>query len=175
MQGNYNTALCIKPKVPFKIGEKESNTHSNSMLSALWNRKTTLVISYWQGLDKVEIYSLKDTNHVERFSFGCKCMFHLFSSGYQVSLPYPQISENVNYAQHGTLCAMGFPSGSDGKISVCNVGDPGSIPELGESPGDGNSNPLWYSCLENPMDTGAWDPEALDMMERRRLSHTAWH
>lgn len=93
MQGNYNTTLCIKPKVPFKIGEKEANAHSNSMLSALWNRKITLVISYWQGLDKVEIYSLKDTSHVERFSFGCEYMCHLFSSGYQVSLPYPQIQK----------------------------------------------------------------------------------
>lgn len=79
--------------MPFKIGEKEANTHSNSMLSALWNRKITLVISYWQGLDKVEIDSLKDTNHVERFSFGCEYMCHLFSSGYQVSLPYPQIQK----------------------------------------------------------------------------------
>ena len=93
MQGNYNTTLCIKPKVPFKIGEKEANAHSNSMLSALWNRKITLVISYWQGLDKVEIYSLKDTSHVERFSFGCEYMCHLFSSGSQVSLPYPQIQK----------------------------------------------------------------------------------
>ena len=46
---------------------------------------------------------------------------------------------------------MGFPGGSDGKESACNVGDPGSIPRLGRSPGDGNDNPLQYSCLENPM------------------------
>ena len=50
----------------------------------------------------------------------------------------------------------GFPSGSDGKASVCNAGDPGSIPELGRSPGEGNGSPLQYSCLENPMDRGAW-------------------
>ena len=48
------------------------------------------------------------------------------------------------------------PSGSDGKESVCNVGDPGSIPGLGRSPGEGNSNPLQYSCLKNSMDRGAW-------------------
>ena len=47
---------------------------------------------------------------------------------------------------------MGFPSGSDGKASVCNAGDPGSIPGLGRSPGEGNDSPLQYSCLENPMD-----------------------
>ena len=49
-----------------------------------------------------------------------------------------------------------FPGGSDGKASACNVGDPGSIPGLGRSPGEGNGNPLQYSCLENPTDGGAW-------------------
>ena len=51
---------------------------------------------------------------------------------------------------------MGFPSGSDGKASAHNAGDPGLIPGLGRSPGDGNGNPLQYSCLENSMDGGAW-------------------
>ena len=51
---------------------------------------------------------------------------------------------------------LGFPGGSDGKASVCNTGDPSSIPGLGRSPGEGNGNPLQYSCLENPMDGGAW-------------------
>ena len=41
-------------------------------------------------------------------------------------------------------------------MSACNVGDLGSIPGLGRSPGEGNGNPLQYSCLENPMDGGAW-------------------
>ena len=50
----------------------------------------------------------------------------------------------------------GFPGGSDGKASACNVGDPGSIPGSGRSPGEGNGNPLQYSCLENPTDRGAW-------------------
>ena len=47
------------------------------------------------------------------------------------------------------------PGGSDGKASACNVGDLGSIPRLGRSPGEGNDNPLQYSCLENSMDRGA--------------------
>ena len=51
---------------------------------------------------------------------------------------------------------MGFPGGSDGKVSVCSAGDQGLIPGLGRSPGEGNGNPLQYSCLENPMDGGAW-------------------
>ena len=45
---------------------------------------------------------------------------------------------------------------SDGKESACNVGDLGSIPSLGRSPGEGNGNPLQYSCLQNPMDRGSW-------------------
>ena len=45
---------------------------------------------------------------------------------------------------------------SDGKESACNAGGLGSIPGLGRSPGEGNSNPLQYSCLENPMDREAW-------------------
>ena len=47
-------------------------------------------------------------------------------------------------------------NGSEVKASASNVGDPGLIPGLGRSPGEGNGNPLQYSCLENPMDGGAW-------------------
>ena len=46
---------------------------------------------------------------------------------------------------------------ASGKESACNAGDPGSIPETGRSPGEGNGNPLQYSCLENSMDGGAWE------------------
>ena len=52
--------------------------------------------------------------------------------------------------------AKDFPGGSDGKASACNVGDPGSIPGSEGSPAEGNGTPLQYSCLENPMDGGAW-------------------
>ena len=51
---------------------------------------------------------------------------------------------------------VGFPVGSDSKESTCNVGDLGLIPGLGRSPEEGNEYPLWYSCLENFMDRGAW-------------------
>ena len=51
---------------------------------------------------------------------------------------------------------MGFPDGSDGKVSACKAEDLGSIPESGRSPGEGNGNPLQYFCLENFMDRGAW-------------------
>ena len=51
---------------------------------------------------------------------------------------------------------MGFPDGSEGKESACNAGDPGLIPRLGRSLGEGNGYPLQYYCLENSMDRGAW-------------------
>ena len=51
---------------------------------------------------------------------------------------------------------MSFPGGLDGKASACNAGDPGSIPGLGRSPGEGNGNPLQDSYLENLRDGGAW-------------------
>ena len=51
---------------------------------------------------------------------------------------------------------MNFPHSSVGKECVCNAGDPGSIPALGNPPGEGNANPLQYSCLENSMGQGAW-------------------
>ena len=55
-----------------------------------------------------------------------------------------------------SLIHFEFPGGSDGKASAHNAGDLGLIPGSGRSPGEGNGNPLQYSCLENPMDGGAW-------------------
>ena len=49
-----------------------------------------------------------------------------------------------------------IPGDSEGKASACKAGDLGSIPGSGRSPGEGNGKPLQYSCLENPMDGGAW-------------------
>ena len=58
--------------------------------------------------------------------------------------------------------------GSEVKASACNAGDLGSIPGSGRSPGEGNVSPLQYSCLENPMDGGAWWTEA---MGSQRVGH----
>ena len=82
------------------------------------------------------------------------------------------------------LCAvMGFPGGSDGKESVCNAGDPGSIPGLGRSPGEGHSNPLQYSwaslvaqLLRNP--PAMWDTWVLsldweDLLEKGTATHSS--
>ena len=51
---------------------------------------------------------------------------------------------------------LSFPGGSEGKASACKAGDLGSIPGSGRSPGEGNDNPLWFSCLENPIDGETW-------------------
>ena len=58
--------------------------------------------------------------------------------------------------EHVDILSFSFPGGSDGKASVSNAGDLGSIPGSGRSPGEGNGNLLQYSCLENSMDRGAW-------------------
>ena len=55
-----------------------------------------------------------------------------------------------------TLDSQSFPGGSDSKESACSVGDLGSVPRSGRSPGERNDNPLQYSYLENPKDKGAW-------------------
>ena len=62
---------------------------------------------------------------------------------------------------------MGFPGDSDNKESGCNAGDQGSIPGLGRYPGEGNGNPLQYSCLNNPMERGAWWARALRATKSR--------
>ena len=63
---------------------------------------------------------------------------------------------------------MDFPGGSDGKESAYNVGDPGSIPGSGRYPGEGNGNPLQYSCLETSMTE---EPGGLQSMGSQRVRH----
>ena len=60
-----------------------------------------------------------------------------------------------------------FPGGSDGKESACKMGEPGSIPGLGRSPGEGKGNPLQYYFLENSMDRGAWQGTVLRVIKSR--------
>ena len=65
----------------------------------------------------------------------------------------------------------GFPCSSVGKESACNAGDPGLIPGSGRFPGEGNGNPLWYSCLENPMGR-VEEPGRLQSMVSKELDMT---
>ena len=75
---------------------------------------------------------------------------------------YNTLSEHINVHffspdfRRKAFYLGGFPGGSEVKASACNTGDLGSIPWSGRSPGEGNGNPLQYSCLENPTDRGAW-------------------
>ena len=62
------------------------------------------------------------------------------------------MSSNLSYATQ----FIDFPGGSDSKAFAYNAGDLGSIPGSGRSPEEGNGKPFQYSCLENPMDGGAW-------------------
>ena len=69
-----------------------------------------------------------------------------------------------------------LPCGSDGKECSCNAGDPGSLFELGRSPGEGNGNPLQYSSLENPMDRAAWQATVYGVAKSQTVKgHVAPH
>ena len=69
-----------------------------------------------------------------------------------------------------------FPGGSDDKESACNAGDPSLIPGSGRSSGEGNGNPLQYSCLENSMNRGAWRATKHWVAKSQtRLSNTHTH
>ena len=78
-------------------------------------------------------------------------------------------TENFSMVNKVTITTLGFPGGSDSKESSCNAADLGSIPELGRSPGEGHGNLLQYSCLENPIDRGAW--WALQSLGSQRVRH----
>ena len=65
-------------------------------------------------------------------------------------------SEHHFWTSFSSALNVGFPGDSVSKESDCNARDPGSIPGSGRLPGEGNGNPLQYSCLGNPMDRGAW-------------------
>ena len=78
--------------------------------------------------------------------------------------------ESNQYLSVPTVYWGGFPDGSDSEESACNAGDPGSIPGSGRSPGEGNGNPLQYSCLEHPMERGASWATAFEVAKSWKLS-----
>ena len=81
---------------------------------------------------------------------------------YELRVPTEKILELIEI-----MHIMGFSSGSDSKESACNAGDPGLIPGWGRSLGEGNGNPHQYSCLENPMDNGAWQATVHGVVKSR--------
>ena len=78
-----------------------------------------------------------------------------------------QIINNLDLHKH---FPWGFPGSSDSKESAYNAAEPGSIPGSGRSPGEGNVNPLQYSCLENPLERGAWWADC-ESVRTERLTH----
>ena len=74
----------------------------------------------------------------------------------EASLSISEILSGLRESAFGISLGLGFPGGSDGKESVFIVGDLGLIPGSGRSPGERSGNPLQYSCLGNPMDSGTW-------------------
>ena len=75
---------------------------------------------------------------------------------YMCMCTYAPVCKCMAVIKYMQTLAGGLPGGTSGKESACNAGGLGLIPGWGRSPGGGNSNPLQYSCLENPMDRGAW-------------------
>ena len=88
------------------------------------------------------------TKAVQKFCLNFPCLWN--------SLPAVLLGKPLWENKDWQFYTMGFRGGSEGKESACNAGDLGSIPGSGRSLGEGNGNPLQYSCLENPMDREAW-------------------
>ena len=92
-----------------------------------------------------------------QYSSDCGCTAQVYVI--LVTLPPPCVLSSVCLLFHVSLIralVIGFRAHPDGKAPVCNAGDLDLIPGSGRSPGEGNGNPLQYSCLENPMDREAW-------------------
>ena len=89
---------------------------------------------------------------------GCHLCFWCMAYRWEVTpcLSWTNLIEWFTELKLTLSSLLGFPGGSEVKASACNVGDLDSIPGLGRSRGEGNGNPLQYSCLVNPMDGGAW-------------------
>ena len=84
------------------------------------------------------------------------CSLKVVSSQGKQNCPSFSIKSQIFKWLGSAQVTRGFPGGSDGEESTCGAGDPGSISGLGRSPEEGNDYPFQYSCLENPMDRGAW-------------------
>ena len=103
----------------------------------------------------------------------CKDTQHVLGTYAHLSLhPHNKLRREIVIIPFYRL-KKGLPSWLDSKESLCSAGNPGLVPELGRSPGEGNGNRLQYSCLENPMDRGAWQATVHNIAKSRtRLSNS---
>ena len=113
----------------------------------------------WKLASFCSVKTIKEENFGAEIILLCfyyYCIFFLLRVSHPSQTQSPVTKGTLVFIYTTIIPWDGFPGGSDGKTCVCNARDPGSIPGLGRSPGEGNGNPLQYSCLENPMDRGAW-------------------
>ena len=112
-------------------------------ICSIYNQKTSLLYN--------EVNTSGGCCPLQRRLFGFERV--LFREGFKAVL---YVVNSIWAKDTFAITQRHFPGGSDGKASAYNSGDLGSIPGLGRYPGEGNGNPLQYSCLENPMDGGTW-------------------
>ena len=112
--------------------------------------------SMWAFNCEYKTYSAESVHSCKAWNY--ENFFFHFRDVFKILLPdfKSYILSKINQNKLRASLNLGFPGGSDSKASVYNAGDPGSIPGLGRSTEEGNGSPLQYSCLENPMDSGAW-------------------
>ena len=119
----------------------------------LWDEYLEILSASFDGLMKPLLL---------RLDFAAFYCFSWDGPGWDVWMVQDFCADLLTFLSH-------FPGGSDGKVSVYNVRDLGSIPGLGRFLGEGNGNPLQYSCLENPTDGGTW--YRLLSMGSQRVGH----
>ena len=129
----------------------EPSIQHRELSSVLWGN-----LDGWGGGFKREgIYG-----HIRQIHFVVQQKLTQYSKVTIPRLIHPSIHLSIYLSIYLSICLSislyGFPCGSEVRASARNAGDMGSIPGSGRSPGDGNGNPLQYSCLENTVDCGAW-------------------
>ena len=146
-----NTNICLH-----HIYSAHLQTEISLNLKEIRNRKQKVNLTDWFRSNSGAMWEQSSVN-TERAM--CLCMEHGSLTGHlpRVSCPIimpppPAISSTPNMLCSRPVLERGFPGGSDGKASAYSAGDLSLIPGLGRSPGEGNGNPLQYSCLENSMD-----------------------
>ena len=138
--------FCMVNSTKLSWGFQLCSLHSWSSTVSYFSRSFTL-LSCSAFYTKYLIIQLS----ILKFFHNYGCLQDKVKSVYQDSVDFHDQAIFSSLAS-----SSGFPGSSDGKASAYNVRDPGSVPGLERSPGEGNGNPLRYSCLENPMDREAW-------------------
>ena len=113
---------------------KEALVHTYNGILLKHKKEHSCVSSKWMNLKSEVSHKEKDKYHIPMLMYGI------------------QKDGTDEFICRAVMQKPGFPGGSEGEGSACNLGDLSSNPELGKAPGECTITPLWYSCLENPMD-----------------------